>query len=57
MAKRKRKSSPFDMKMSGGMMGQPREMIRDTTDLMMGAATLELGFGALGMVSSLVKKP
>jgi len=57
MAK-KRKQSPFDMKMPrGDMMGTARGTIRDTTEIMMGAATLELGFGALGAISGMVKKP
>ena len=57
MAK-KRKQSPFDMKMPrGDMMGTARGTIRDTTELVMGAATLELGFGAVGAIGGLVKKP
>jgi hypothetical protein len=59
MAK-KRKSCPFDVRMPRGgrdMMAPARDTIRDTTELMMGAATLELGFGALGMIGGLVKKP
>jgi hypothetical protein len=54
------KSCPFDMEMPRGgrnMMAPARDTIRDTTQLMMGAATLELGFGALGMIGGLVKKP
>ena len=54
MPKRKRQRNPFEM---GSLdMAPAREVVRDTTNLMIGVGTLELGFAGLNAITGLVKK-